>query len=49
MRAWISEYSDEHMPYIGTTEKQEELLSKLSESEDWLIDGEGEHASFSEY
>jgi len=30
MRAWISEYPEEHMPYIGTTEKQEELLSQLS-------------------
>ena len=27
MRAWVSEYPEEHMPYIGTTEKQEELLS----------------------
>jgi hypothetical protein len=49
MRSWISDYSDEHLPYIGSTEKQEELLSLLSSSEDWLLDGEGESATFVEY
>jgi hypothetical protein len=39
MRAWITDYSDEHLPYIGSADKQEELLAKLSESEDWLLDG----------
>lgn len=37
------------MPYIGTTEDQEELLSKLSSSEEWLLDGDGEFASYLEY
>jgi len=49
MRAWISEYSDEHMKYIGSTERQEELLSQLSSAEEWLLDGEGEHATYLEY
>jgi hypothetical protein len=37
------------MPYIGSSEKQEEILSKLSEGENWLLDGEGEYATFVEY
>ena len=49
MRAWITDYSDEHLPYIGSADKQEELLAKLSESEDWLLDGQGEHATYQEY
>jgi hypothetical protein len=49
MRAWISDYSDEHLPYIGTLDQQEELLARLSEAENWLLDGEGEYATFIEY
>ena len=49
MRAWISDYGDDHLPYIGTTDQQEALLERLSESENWLLDGEGEHATFVEY
>jgi hypothetical protein len=30
MRSWISDYPEEHMPFIGTTERQEELLALLS-------------------
>lgn len=37
------------MPYIGSTEKQEAILTMLSEGEDWLLDGEGEYATFVEY
>jgi len=49
MREWLTEHTTEHMPYIGTTDQQEELLSKLSTAEDWLLDGEGEFATFVEY
>jgi diaminopimelate decarboxylase len=48
MRAWVSEYP-EHMPYIGTTEELEEILGKLSSAEEWLLDGEGEYATYQEY
>lgn len=46
MRDWL--YEEENLPFVGT-EKQEELLKKLLDSEDWLIEGEGEHASHVEY
>ena len=48
MRAWVSEYP-EHIPYIGTTEELEEILGKLSSAEEWLLDGEGEYATYQEY
>lgn len=46
MRDWINE--DENMPFIGS-DKKEELSKLLSEDEEWLLDGEGEHAPHSEY
>ena len=49
MREWLTEYSDEHMPYIGSSDKQEELLNILSVAEEWLLEGEGEYATFVEY
>ena len=49
MRSWISDYSDEHLPYIGSTDRQEEILTQLSVAEEWLLDGEGEHATYIEY
>jgi heat shock 70kDa protein 4 len=49
MREWLTEYTSEHMPYIGTSDQQEALLSKLSTAEDWLLDGEGEFATAVEY
>jgi hypothetical protein len=48
MRAWVSE-EPEHMPYIGSTENQEEILANLSSAETWLLDGEGEYATYQEY
>lgn len=51
MREWLhNEDEDEkHMLYIGSNEKKEELLEELSAAEEWLLDGEGEHASYVEY
>ncbi len=46
MREWLNE--NDNIPFVGN-EQQETLLSKLSEEEEWLLDGEGEHASYSEY
>lgn len=48
MRAWLQD-DDANLPYIGSAEKQEELLAKLQASEDWLLDGEGETATYVEY
>ena len=48
MRDWLGE-TEENMPFIGSTDRQEELLSQLSTAEEWLLDGEGEHATYSEY
>lgn len=48
MRSWVSEYP-EHMQYIGTTEDQDDILAKLSTAEEWLLDGDGEYATYLEY
>lgn len=48
MRGWITEYED-HQKYVGSTDKQEEILSQLQAAEDWLLDGEGEYATYVEY
>jgi len=47
MRDWL--YEEENMPYIGSADKQEEYISQLSASEEWLLEGEGEKATYVEY
>jgi hypothetical protein len=37
------------MKYIGNSDTLDEYLAKLSSSEDWLLDGDGEHATYQEY
>lgn len=49
MRGWLTDHGDSHQQYIGSTERLEELLTQLSENENWLIDGEGEYATYVEY
>jgi hypothetical protein len=46
MREWLTEYGDLHMKYIGSSDTLDEYLAKLSSSEDWLLDGDGEHATY---
>jgi len=46
MREWVNE--DTNIPYVGV-EKQEEILKNLTDNEDWLLEGEGEHATYIEY
>jgi len=45
MREWLNE--DGNSVYVGIYET-ENNLEKLREHEDWLLDGEGEHASLNE-
>jgi len=49
MREWLSDHGEAHMPYIGSTEKQEELLAQLAAGEEWLVDGDGVTATYQEY
>jgi hypoxia up-regulated 1 len=46
-RDWLNE--ENHLRFIGSAEIQEELLSKLSAGEEWLLEGEGEHATYQQY
>jgi hypothetical protein len=46
MRDWINE--DSNKPFIPS-EDVDGLLIKLSEEEEWLMDGEGDKASYLEY
>ena len=46
LRDWITDESNN--PYVPSSEV-DELQSKLMKEEDWLLEGEGEHASYSEY
>ena len=46
MRSWLND--EDNNPYIDSKE-QDSLLSKLIEEEEWLLDGEGEHADHLEY
>lgn len=48
MRAWVSEYP-EHLQYIGTSDDQDAILANLSTAEEWLLDGDGEFATYVEY
>jgi hypothetical protein len=49
MREWLSDHGEAHMPYIGSAERLEELLTQLSEGEEWLVDGDGVTATYQEY
>ena len=49
MRDWLNDYGEAHMPYVGSADALDELLSQLSAAEEWLLDGEGETASYVEY
>ncbi len=51
MREWLTDNGDKHRHYLGAdpAEAEEQMLAKLSESEEWLLDGEGEHATYVEY
>lgn len=46
MRDWLND--DENNPYIPQGET-ETLLNRLSKEEDWLLEGEGDTASYKEY
>ena len=46
MRDWLNE--DENNPYIPQGET-ETLLNRLSKEEDWLLEGEGDTATYKEY
>lgn len=46
-RDWL--YEESNLRFIGSTEVQEELLAKLSAGEEWLMDGEGEYATYQQY
>lgn len=46
MRDWLND--DENNPYI-VSDEQRALLTKLSEHEEWLLEGEGDTASHTEY
>lgn len=47
MRDWLAE--ETHIPYIGSAEKVDEYMAQLSSGEEWLMDGEGEYATYVEY
>lgn len=46
MRDWLSE--DNNLPFVAPGES-DSLMTQLYKEEEWLLDGEGEHASYSEY
>ena len=46
MRDWLSE--GENTPFVGE-EQQEAALQTLRDDEEWLLEGEGEHATHVEY
>lgn len=45
-RDWL--YEDENTPFVGD-EQKEAMIKTLQENEDWLLEGEGETASYVEY
>jgi hypothetical protein len=46
MRDWANE--EENLPYIGV-DKLDSLMKKIKDDEEWLLEGEGEHAGHIEY
>lgn len=46
MREWLTD--DNNLPFVPPA-GIDPMLSHLSEEEEWLLDGEGEHASWEEY
>ena len=46
MREWLTD--DENNAYVQSSES-DELMTRLSQEEDWLLEGEGDKASHQEY
>jgi hypothetical protein len=46
LRDWLND--DINNPYVASSES-DDLQTRLMKEEDWLLEGEGEHASYQEY